>query len=365
MGRDLVLDWLLDPSQPGVRYRALTDLLGRPESEPDVREAREAVPQRGWAATILAERNSDGRWQDGKSLYVPKYGGTNWKLLVLAELGATKDDPRVRASAELWMERMQRPDGGFGPGEKAASHLCTTGNAARALVQFGYGEDPRVRRAMEWLVGSAASLGGWSCFGSGRSLDGWEPLAAFAVYPRSRWSPEMAGVVERGAEFFLSRELFRQGERYEPWFRTHSPAHYYYDLLVGLDALTALGYGGDPRLTVALAWLQRRRRRDGRWNLDAVHPDVEGGRAEWFARHPKHRPTPLALEVPGTPSKLVTLAARRVLARVAAAPATPGPATAPPETPRAASRGSTAGSVRRAPRPGRTTSRARRPRSGR
>ena len=126
----------------------------------------------------------------------------------------------------------------------------------------------------------------------------------------------MTGCVERGAEFFLERELHRQGDRYAPWWRFHYPVHYYYDLLVGLDLLTRLGYGEDPRLRTALAHLRKRRRSDGRWNLDAVHPDVEGGMAEWYDRHPKQKPRPWGLEAPGTPSRMITLIACGVLDRV-------------------------------------------------
>jgi hypothetical protein len=343
--RDRVLDWLLEEDQPSVRYLALTQLLGRPASDPDSAAARAAIPARGWAAEILAERNKDGGWGEGDSLYHPKYRGTIWRLLVLADLGVTREDPQIRASCEVWFDRLQRDDGGFGAGGGAA-HLCTTGNLARALIQFGYVDDQRLERAMEWFVEDADPKGGWSCYGSGRLLDSWEPLSAFASYPRERWTDAMRESVERGAEYFLSRELSQQGERYEPWFRTHYPVHYYYDLLVGLDTVTALGYGGDPRLAVALAWLRDRRRLDGRWNLDAVHPDIAGGMAEWYEKHPKKRPTPWALETPGQPSKMVTLIARRVLARVAAAPATSAPPAAPRGTPRVASRGSSAGAGR-------------------
>ena len=62
----------------------------------------------------------------------------------------------------------------------------------------------------------------------------------------------MTECVERAAEFYLDRELHRQGARYDPWYRFHDPVHYYYDLLVGLDLLTALGFGSDPRLRYAL-----------------------------------------------------------------------------------------------------------------
>lgn len=36
------LSWLLepDPDNPGVRYFALRDLLGQPEDDPEVRQAR-------------------------------------------------------------------------------------------------------------------------------------------------------------------------------------------------------------------------------------------------------------------------------------------------------------------------------------
>jgi hypothetical protein len=354
MPRDRALEWLLEPEQPSIRYLALTQLLGRSTSEPEVVEARRDIPVRGWAAEILRDRRPDGRWGGGDRLYVPKYDGTNWKLLVLADLGVTRETPEVRASCKLWMDRLQKSDGGFGVDGGSSAHVCVTGNAARALLRLGYGDDPRVRRALDWLVADADPKGGWSCYGSGRLLDTWEPLSAFAEFPRDRWTPEMADVVAKGAEYFLERELYQQGERYEPWFRTHYPVHYYYDLLVGLDTLTALGYGNDPRLGVALRWLTGRRQTDGRWKLDAVHPDVEGGIAEWFEKHPKKRPTPFALEDVRKPSKMVTLVARRVLARVAAAKSTPArPAASPPETPRGASRGSTAGarrpSRRRAP----------------
>ena len=184
---------------------------------------------------------------------------------------------------------------------------------ARALVQLGYEDHPLVTGAFAWLAASADRKGGWSCYGSGRNLDSWEPLSAFAVYPRARWTGAMARAVAHGLEFFLERELHVQGEHYEPWYRFHYPVHYYYDLLVGLELATSLGAAGDPRLEHAIRHLERRRQRDGRWLLDAVHPDAEGGYRDWMRAHPKQAPTPFALERPGEPSKMVTLRALVVL----------------------------------------------------
>src|SRR3972149_3890287 len=137
---------------------------------------------------------------------------------------------------------------------------------------------------------------------------------------RLRVAPHRPGGVrgagDLGVEFSLQRELHKQGDHYEPWYRFHHPVHYYYDLLVGLELVTALGRGADPRLGHALSVLKRKRRADGRWNLDAVHPDLEGKMADWYAAHPKHRPTPFALEAPGEPSKIITLRAYLVLERL-------------------------------------------------
>ncbi len=311
-----VIDWLLEENQPSIRYLTQTQLLGKDEDDPEVQSAKQMIPRIGWAADILAKQQKRGWWVSDGRLYGPKYLSTNWMMLILSDLGLTKKEPRIAKACELWIERFAKGDGGFGMDGAKSSHLCIVGNTARALVKFGYADHPKVRSAFEWLVSNAAKLGGWSCFGSGRNLDSWEGMSAFAVYPRQKWSKSMKRVVELGAEFYLERELYKQGEHYEPWYRFHYPLHYYYDLLVGVDFMTTLGYGEDARMKYALSHLAKRRRSDGHWNLDAIHPDVAGGMIDWYKKNPKHMPTPFALEKVGEPSKMITLTAMRVLDRL-------------------------------------------------
>jgi len=307
------LDWLLEEPQPSIRYLALTKLLGKPENDPEVQSARQMITREGWAADILSKQMLGGWWIEEESLYKPKYVSTNWMLLILSDLGLTKVDSRIAKACELWIERFAKKDGGFGAEGWSKSHLCIVGNTARALVKFDYVDHPKVRSAFEWLVKNQAKKGGWSCFGSGRNLDSWEAMSAFAAYPRQKWTKSMKRSVELGAEFYLERELHTQGTRYRPWYRFHYPVHYYYDLLVGLDFITALGYGDDKRLKDAVSLLAKKRRGDGKWLLDAVHPDLEGSMAKWYQ---KRSPTPFTLENPGEPSKMITLKAIQVLNRV-------------------------------------------------
>ncbi len=318
-----VLAWLLEEDQPSVRYLALTGIQGRKEGDPEVKRARAGIARAGWAKDLLDQQLPGGYWVHEKSLFLPTFHATLWKLLVLADLGLTRDDPRMNKAARLWMGRNASADGGFSQTGKSDGHLCITGNSARALVKLGYEDHPAVRRSLEWLVRSQAEKGGWSCwnFGKppfkGRTLDSWEPLSAFAAYPRQKWTKSMKDAVERGAEFYLERELHKQGARYEPWYRFHYPVHYYYDLLVGLDVLTALGYSGDRRLEYGVSFMKEKRRPDGRWNLDSNRPEDTATLAAWKKEHPKRADyTPIALEEPGKPSKMVTLTCMRVLARL-------------------------------------------------
>lgn len=320
----VVSDWLLEEGQPSVKYRALTELLGRPDKDPEVKAAKKNITSRGWAKDILDRQASGGYWVRGENLYRPKYIATNWMLLILSDLGLTKEEPRIEKACKMWMKRFAAKDGGFDSSAKGSpkyGHLCITGNTARALVKFGFADHPIVRRAFEWFVGSQAELGGWSCWNygngpRGRNLDSWEPLSAFAVYPRQKWTRGMKIAVEKGAEFFLQRELHMQGDRYEPWYRFHYPVHYYYDLLVGLDFMTALGYAGDRRLDYAVSLLKKKRRPDGRWNLDSVNPDPESSQGMWDRKNPRRASTPFALEEVGKPSKMVTLNALKIMDRL-------------------------------------------------
>ena len=306
------ISWLLEKDQPSIRYRALTELLGRGENDEEVSEARSLIPSKGWAADILNAQDPGGWWASDESLYRPKYLSTNWMLLILSDLGITRADPKVAKACEIWMKRLSKSDGGFGVEDDSKSELCLVGNTARALVRFGYGDHPKVVSAFEWLVKNQKENGGWHCWGRNGVIDAWEGMSAFSVYPRERWTRSMKAAVERGAEFYLKRKLHHEGKHYDPWYRFHYPNHYYYDVLVGLDMMTALGYSHDPRLKEALNIMHDKKRKDGRWNLDSVHPDAP------YAKDPKHtkRFTPYSLEKARRPSKMITLRALTVTKRV-------------------------------------------------
>lgn len=314
-GSPQAIDWLLGPDQPSVRYYTLMDILGRSPDDTDVRAARSKIPKMGWAHDLLAAQKPGGYWEAHEPrtvrewvnfLRFPLYRSSIWHGIVLSDLGLTKSDPRVHRFADRVFQYLLPLSS---PLNIFTEEVCIVGNTAAMMSRFGYGDDRRVKKLFDWMIEDQRDDGGWNCMqGKPGTLDCWEALSAFASIPRTSRTPAMERAIERGAEFYLERELFREGPRYAPWFRFHYPTHYFYDILVGLDVLTRLGYGGDHRLEPALQILCKKQQSDGTWMIDMAHPDQ--------VPQDKTRGTrPLMVEQPGKQSKWITLTALRILKR--------------------------------------------------
>jgi len=97
-------DWLLEDDNPSVRYFTLTDLLDKPQTDEQTQKAKVANMKVGLVPKILSKQNMDGSWETPTAFYTAKYKGTSWQLLILAELGADKEDFRVRSAWSLSLE---------------------------------------------------------------------------------------------------------------------------------------------------------------------------------------------------------------------------------------------------------------------
>ena len=326
---DPILAWLLEPEEPAMRYLASRDLLEPTPSRRELEDLRANVPDAGWAARILADQREGTWWGRKDTCYWPRTTGTYWCLAVLADLGLTRNDERVANAVEHMLRIHLVRDGGFSPrGPPTPSHFCSTGIMVRTLLELGYLEDPRTWGGIEWLLSDQLEGGGWDCHSPPKdTLDGWEAMAAFVAIPPERRTAEVRASLRRGAEFYLSRGLLHEGARYERWYGLHYPWHYWYDVLVGLDFITALGYGTDPRAREALDLLRSKCRPDGRWVLEGVNGK-------------------LRLEPQGRPSKMITFLALRVLRRAGSGPTASPLRHAARSSRRASGRGSRAGSTR-------------------
>ena len=169
--------WLLDEATPAVRAEALVRLEGRPQSDPEVRAARRRAMEVDPIKGILAAQDPAGWWVKPGPGYAPKYSGTVWNFMFLEQLGADPAHPRVRAAAEYVLQATPTAAGGLGC---SGSHLerppppssvlhCLNGNLLRALIRFGYYDDPRVRSAVEWAARAVTGDGVERWYRSGTS----------------------------------------------------------------------------------------------------------------------------------------------------------------------------------------------------
>ena len=319
-------DWLLETDNPSVRCFCLTELLEKPEADPEVVAAKREILQTGKVPKILDKQSPQGCWEAPDRFYTAKYKGTVWQLIILAELGADGSDQRIKQACEFIMEHSQdRESGGFsvwpskrtGGGRHSGVVPCLTGNMTWSLIQFGFLDDPRLERAINWITtyqrfddGDVKVPKGWpydkltSCFSKHSCHMGVaKALKALAAIPVHKRSDEVKDTIEAGAEYWLIHHVHKKSHYLTQvskpsWLKFSFPLMYQTDALELLDILTALGYR-DERMQEAVDLVVSKQDADGRWFLERTF----NGRFQ------------TNIEQKGKPSKWVTLKAMKVLKR--------------------------------------------------
>jgi hypothetical protein len=316
------LSWLLEPdsANPAVRYFALQDLLDRPDSDSELRHARASIMNTGPVPAILAAQHPEGYWVKPGNSYSPKYQGTVWQIILLAELGADPSDERVRRGCEYLLSHSIAATGAYSynqpPAPSGAVH-CLNGNLLHALLRLGYHDDRRVQAALDWLVQAITGDGevvyyksgtAGPVFACGINLGqpcGWgavKALKALSAISQGRRTPSVQRAIQVGVDFLFSRDPAAADYPYtkqvsSTWFKFGFPLSYWSDVLETTAVLVALGYGSDTRLANAFKYILSKQDAQGRWKLE----NSLNGKM-W-----------VDIEKRGQPSKWVTLRALRVV----------------------------------------------------
>ncbi|MDW7659732.1 MAG: nitrogen fixation protein NifH, partial [Bacillota bacterium] len=230
---DSVLTWLLEPSEPSVRYVALTGLMGKPADDPEVRSARAAIMREGLVPDLLSLQNEDGSWDDPERFYTAKYKGTVWTLLLLAELCADPAHPQVRHAGQFILKHSQHPEsGGFsyttsaktGTGLASGVIPCLTGNMVYSLIRLGFLDDARVQQGIDWIVRLQRADDGDDqppkdpayaryemCWGRHSCHMGVaKALKALTSIPPDRRSTAVTAKIDQLTEYFLVHHLYKK-----------------------------------------------------------------------------------------------------------------------------------------------------------
>lgn len=316
-------EWLLEENNPSVRYFTLKDIMERPENDPETIQARENIMKIGVVPKVLAKQEIGGYWGIPENFYLRgKYKGTSWQLIILAELGADGNDERIKKACEFMFKNSQDPESGAfsyisnkeGAGDPERVLPCLTANMIWSFIRFGYLEDERVQKAIEWLIKHqrfddkpVKEPNGWrykmwkKCWGE-RTCHAIivKSLKALSEIPKSQRMSEMEEYIVKGVEHMLNHHIHKRSQppaegRFK-WLEFGFPLMWNIDALEVLGLMNKLGYK-DERMQEAMDIMISKQNEEGKWILE----NTFNGRFQ------------TSIERKGRPSKWITLNALRVL----------------------------------------------------
>lgn len=320
--------WLLEKNDTAARHVTMRDLLGLPEDNPELKQARAEAHHSGFIPAILDHMNPEGWWDKPGGGYGPKYFSGVWSLISLGQLGASaNEDHRIQTACKYYLDHAISLTGSITyNGAPGGNIACLEGNMLTAIMSLGF-EDARIERAYDWMARTVTGEGiakkedkkaefryyAYKCgpdFACGANYGapcGWgavKVMLAFSKLPVKRRTPIIKKAIERGVEFLLEKDPikaeFPVGDGKLPsrnWWKLGFPIFYITDLLQLCEGLVALGYGKDPRMKNVLELVRGKQNYAGQWLLEY---DYKGKSYLDTGRK-------------GQPSKWVTLRALRVL----------------------------------------------------
>jgi hypothetical protein len=286
-----VTAWLL--SGPAwVQYRTRLDLLGQPENDAEVRKARQAMLAAPQVQGLLAEL---AEWPREVLASHKSAGLLMHKLTFVADLGLRADDPGMDRIISCILEH-QSPDGPFqmpmnisesygGSGKDMwAWALCDAPVTLYGLIKLGLGEDPRVQKAVQHLMGLVRD-NGWPCAvspelgkwrGPGRKDDPcpYANLVMLKVLAQTAYRDTPAA--QAGVESAL--RLWSESQERHPYmfymgndFRKLKAPLVWYDILHVLSVLTQFPWLKDePRLGKMKALVVVKADAQGRYTPESI-----------------------------------------------------------------------------------------------
>ncbi len=325
------IGWLLQEDNPPVRLLTLTRLLHRPETDPEVQDARSQLMDYSVTQGILA--HGEQFWTQDDRAY-SKYTGKYWQVIFLGQFLADGRDPRIAAgvrdllASHKWIYR-------WGGGH------CLTANMLTAFRRLGYGDHPVVLEETETLAKRIVADRGIDCQVMSYSLLSRCHMAlpkllfCFAEVPPEERSPAMRGAIEWIAQALIDTHVYvyvpenrkawqevlarapkhtdlspgetvkgwvvGQRERFlaehgvgrpEPkpgWTQFGFPLNYNSDVLEAMLALATAGAPMSDKLQKPLQVIRDKRTADGVWLLEKsfngkmrVDVEVKGRPSKWI-----------------------------------------------------------------------------------
>lgn len=293
------LDWLLEKENPTVRHLTLKNLLGKKRNDRELVSALKDSITKGTVGQILSKMNPEGYWVKPGAGYGPKYKGSVWSLITLAQCGAkVSDDPRIKTACKYYLDQAFCEGGYLGyNGTPSGTIDCLQGNMCAALLDLEC-KDPRVDEAIEWMARSVTGEGVapvtdkkatlryyayncgplFACGPNGKKSCAWgavKVMLALGKVPKNKQSKYIKTAIKAGSEFLLSKDIttadYPTRDNIPPnrsWFKLGFPVFYITDVLQTIEALINLGYENHPNVKKAIQFILDKQDEEGKWKLE-------------------------------------------------------------------------------------------------
>jgi hypothetical protein len=277
-----ILDWLLEPSNPSIRYRTLFEIQGYSQSNSEVQQAYNDILKWKPVQFIKKTMQPDGFWQVkvdngkivGKDTEYRTFNTTHWVLGYLAEYGLTRSEDFIELAANRYLN-LQKNDGDYW------RHLsCLYGLNLHTFAKLGFGTDSRIQKTLELVFTSIRYDNGYLCdIHAGKKNKGkpvkscyrgsQKVLFGLGEYPLTWNHPSVKKLVD----YFLNRQvLFKTMHPDELVVQNAGalvfPFTYREGLIDILYPLLKMGYGNQTKVLRAWELLESKRTPENKFLLD-------------------------------------------------------------------------------------------------
>jgi hypothetical protein len=279
---DEILQWLLEPNNPSVRYRTLTEIIGYSANKSEVQQAYNEILDWKPIETIKKAMHPEGYWQVkvdknkivGNTAEYRTFNTTHWVLGYLAEYGLTRKEEFIELAANRYLN-LQKKDGDFW------QHLsCLYGLNLHTFAKLGFTSDPRIQKVIELVYSSIRDDNGYLCDLHAHKKRKGKPVKScyrgslkvifgLAEYPETWNHPNVKALVE----YFLNRHIIFKTTNFDEFVVDNAgamvfPFTYREGFIEILYSLLKMGYTNHPKMQKAWELFESKRFSDNRFRTE-------------------------------------------------------------------------------------------------
>ena len=280
-----VIEWLLEEKNPSIRYRTMRELQEISDSDPNLQFLKNQISSYQPVKKMFEGMHPEGYWEVISPSTKKSFGkgveyrqnSTHFILSYLAELGMTREDPKIEKAANRYLS-LQQPDGDY-----FRHFSCLFGMNIRTFMLLGFKDDPRLKKSIELMKNSVRYDNGYLCDThegkrkKGRSVKSCvrgsvKVLFALGELPEL-WDESFSKKI---VKYFLNRKVLYKTTDLKTFVNNDAgstifPFYWRFGLIDILLPLAKMGYGKEPRMDSAWKVLARHKTEEGKYICDGVH----------------------------------------------------------------------------------------------